>query len=718
MKFRCPNCNHRIDYQEPVAHSHDETVDSLTCPSCNSRVNLAPLIDDTYVTASGMRIGHFELRELVGEGAFGSVFRAYDSELERVVALKLPREGRLTTETTSDFYKEARAVSGITHPNVVQVFEIGTLENRPYIVSEFIDGISLTEWLRQNAPTARQAAEIIMKVCDAVAAAHAKDVIHRDIKPRNILMDKSGQPHVTDFGLAKRSNVTDVTVTQDGTVLGTVAYMSPEQARGAISEVDVKSDVYAIGVCLYEMLCGRRPFEATDSRTVLYQKTTADAQPASSINKAIPRDLDTICERALQMDPAERYATARDFGDDLNRYLNGYPIHARRVSNVERVRRWIGRNKLLSGVAFTALALLAGLIIVVRTASANSSNAVPVSISCELGGAELPKDVDIDWTFFPLGKTRLPDHVAARQVSSNNQSVKLDLDPGEYLVVTEVPGVGFHEVYRLVPEFSKSTGGNYNTNGFTREGETVVLPGVMIVPQAEATAGMVLIPGAEYTAGSNLPDGSPNPMSPITTFLLDDFYIETSEVTCEAYFDVMPQRPAIYRNDPSLPTGKYPVVGVNWYQATHYAEMQGRRLLTEIEFEYVATNNGTTDFPWVTGKPPVPRWELNPVDETTVDITPQTGIKGLFSNAAELTSSQLAPFGGATNSNLPDIHLQTMKDSVVYKGGPASKDKIRDEGNRKITDRAAVMSRHSSSDFLSFRCGRSRSPLRSPRDGS
>ncbi len=207
-----------------------------------------------------------------------------------------------------------------------------------------IDGITLSEYLKSRTLEPRDAASLLIKLLAGVKVFHEKGIIHRDLKPGNILLDSDNEPHISDFGLARQESVNDVTITNSGRIVGTLLYMPPEQARGENRSLSFRSDIYAMGVILYEVLTGQRPFKSTSSRTLLYSILTDEPVRPAAIRKSIPRDLETICLKAMEKDPARRYGSAAEMAADLTCYLENRPILARPISHPERLWRFVNRR--------------------------------------------------------------------------------------------------------------------------------------------------------------------------------------------------------------------------------------------------------------------------------------------------------------------------------------------------------------------------------------
>jgi tetratricopeptide (TPR) repeat protein len=294
-------------------------------------------------------LGGYELLEEVGRGGMGVVYKARQASLNRLVALKMVLAGsHAGPDALARFLHEAEIIARLRHPHVVQVYDYGSHDGTPYFSLEYLEGGSLADRLKGQPQPPAPAAQMVLTLARAVQAAHEQGVVHRDLKPANVLLAADGTPKVVDFGLAKRGASGQ---TATGQVLGTPSYMAPEQAGGQSKEVGPAADVYALGAILYELLTGRPPFQGATTWDTLQLVVGADPVPVRRLQPQVPRDLETVCLKCLEKEPARRYASAALLADDLQRFLSGVPVRARPVGLGERAWRWGRRNPVVAALA-------------------------------------------------------------------------------------------------------------------------------------------------------------------------------------------------------------------------------------------------------------------------------------------------------------------------------------------------------------------------------
>src|SRR5215471_16799791 len=336
-----------------------------SCGACVLELALGPDepdrgVDPNRPSAMSMDFGDYELLEQIGRGGQGVVFRARQKSLNRIVALKVIDSGRWTTKPRlKRFRREAEAAARLNHPSIVPIYEVGERDGACYFSMGLVEGGQLDAVLDREPMAMRPAVELIIKLARTVQYAHEHNILHRDIKPGNILLDAKGEPHLTDFGLARLVEA-DSTITRTREVLGTPSYMAPEQAAGEHTKIGKATDVYGLGAVLYQLLTGHPPFAGGTTYETIRLLLNTEPRKPRALNHKIDRDLSTICLKCLEKDPQRRYSTAAGLAEDLEHWLKHEPVRAKPSGVFTRARKWVRRNPSTTVLATSLLAFAVG----------------------------------------------------------------------------------------------------------------------------------------------------------------------------------------------------------------------------------------------------------------------------------------------------------------------------------------------------------------------
>ncbi len=612
----------------------------------------------------------YQFLEPVGQGGLGVVWLARQESLSRLVAIKLLSERVLhLPESRERFRREAQAVAKLQHANIVRLFDSGVSGDLPYLVFEYIQGIDLAEEIEtrttvqkgegaRREPTTgtlragtlevdfEKVARLTRKVADALDHAHGLGVVHRDVKPHNILLHEGGEPYLLDFGIAQAED--QATITGKNSRLGTPAYMSPEQITALRVEVDHRTDVYSLGVVLYELLCGQRPFHASTAEAVMHAIVDREPPRLRQVNPRVPKDLETICSGALEKNKERRYATAAALRDDLDRFLDGRPPQWRRPPIGLRLKRWVARHRFETGSL--AVAVLGSLLAIVLAATFLSP---PRSVSVTLD--VMPESARAQSEVFAV---RLNAEHLTRDAITPLGGWPLgpvDLGPGTYRFVAKSPGYASSEVQRVLPEAGSEV--NYT---------------LRLRPRSQAPFQLLPVPSGRVSLDHDLLLGAAGEVTLRLEHQVAGFELQEFPVTNREYADYLDETgglpPPHWAGPRPSDWDRRPATGLRLEEARAFAEHYGLRLPTRPEIQLAAGGGRGWLYPWgnriepsllsllQVGKPEFhrnpdypaseenreARWyreHVRPVDEDPDEARGPFGHGGLFGNVWITTES-------------------------------------------------------------------------------
>lgn len=656
MNLCCPNCHNSTDTEVSLS----QTI--IVCPECDAQISLVDLLSqapasfcdtmkesshDEEVDQIGETIGHFQLKQILGQGGFGVVYKAHDLELDRDVAVKVPRSLAMTRRQAEIFIREAQAAAQLNHPNIVSVYEIGQAGDQVFIVSELIEGVTLKHWRQLEERTHKQIAAMVAEIAQALHVAHSEGIVHRDIKPGNILVDYLSQPHITDFGLAER-NTEQPSLFQSGQAIGTAAYMSPEQRSGDKEAVDHRSDIYSLGIVLYELLTGTRPAQAHNEFTSDHRVDSPREQDAT-----IPAEISAICMKAISQQATSRFQTSAEFADDLTRFSNGLPTKTLPPTKIQLATRAVNRNK--SYLMLMGLAFLFGAIIFASIYQSGTDHSDGVGQNNNsLDQATPPNgqvfvDILVTQPTCVLRSVKVNEEgnyidysniveLEQHRTTQEGKVFRACLPTGWHIFEAIAPDGSIAEVWRLVPELSvDAPDAKFRSTHWKRNGRhTVILHPIQILPvdsekYLECQAG-------EYRTGAVIAGTLVRIHETDQTIPISKYLISPYEVSLQEYTSVMNSLPNDFpdRDIDIDANANLAMNYVSFLEALEYSERVGGRLPTIEEYQFVATNGYTSNYPWGN------QWIFNSWKFGDIGTPPEDrskiGAFNLYSNLSEWTS--------------------------------------------------------------------------------
>ena len=622
------------------------------------------------------RIDRYVIRSEVGAGGFGRVFKAFDPIIKREVAVKVPKPGMAwSAESEDTFFDEARKAAQLCHRNVVAVYDAGKCPvYGVYIVMEFVDGETVAQHLNRQSIDISTVVRIVSQVASAMHHAHQLGLIHRDLKPSNILLDKSGNAHVADFGLALPEERQSA---ERGIISGTLPYMSPEQVRGESHMLDGRSDLWSLGVILYQCLTGKKPFTGKSKDILREEICYREPRPLRQIDDRIPRRLEEICLKCLSKDVSGRYPTGADLEDDLLLWLTESDAGREQLSGnsavvlssdelAASIRREGQRWSLIAAIVAVAVSaggfiawgfvkshpapVISGAVESFDRVSANDALSGIMSSGRQTQNADVlaatmkevlvvTRPANARIVVYPVSEPYGFLDGTRRVEAEKRSPARLKLQPGIYVVVVVLDDGRFHEVYRHVPARPHSLAALPSAHVFWTnrvdgaiEWPTIQIPGTDVVNE------MGTFEGADVFRMGD----SSSTMTPEHNRFVGPFHLDTHEVSWRTFLANSNNQkpPSQHHLEADMSQSDLPLTGIWYHDAVAYAEKMGKRLPSEAEYEFAATLGGTQKFPWGDDASVITEWNLGVAGTSDFDrIDAGKTVWGLYSNAAEWTSS-------------------------------------------------------------------------------
>lgn len=681
----------------------------------------------------------FEILNRIGRGGMGVVYRARQLSLHREVALKvLPPALADDPERLARFRTEATLAASLLDSRILPIYDVVERDNVPMLIMPYVPGSDLAKVIHRQELAERsekagassgtrsvvdreyltKMLPLLDQLIDAVAVVHRANIIHRDIKPSNVLVDEAGNLWLSDFGLARLGEKSHLTASGMG--VGTVGFMSPEQWVGS-RDIDGRADVFSLGATIYQALTLQLPY----GKERLTEQSSL-ALPPSKHRQSLSRDFDAVILKALEPDLKRRYGSVIELRADWRRVRQGQPPLARRIGRVERARRFVAQHRWSVGAG----CVIAVLLILVAFMAANSGGPDAGSAKAEVRNLRRLQIVTdppgADVVLIPVDENG--EFLAERKLypegGQKTPCVVAGASPGVWLVQVEVPGYGFHEVYRTVPA-SDADRGVYRHQRWSRIEDDVIQLHQVKIPESAVVKDMVRFEGGDFVMG---PDVAPQETaSKAHHRTVAAFYLDKTETTIEMYEKCglkIPARMSEAAESARADFKQHPIAFVNYHQALACAEIMGKRLPTEAEYEFAATAAGQRSYPWGNDGSIIKDWKYHAVGDGGFDRTnTKVPVVGLYSNVAEWIDTVPLPYEARNDpeilKSLASPFAAKLRQARVVRGAPPSvtagsslgREDDAVHGPRWLTARwREFRDREHSSAMIGFRCARSDKP--------